>query len=262
MLRLRVRKNMALALGHDVPKDAEKLYFKRLGWYLSNALAVFHHGIDASGVFDQIKSTESISFFDAALAKGRGAVLIGPHWCGHELIAAKFNRIYPMVFLVREAASAERMARKLKWYNALGAEILLRPSRASTIKDAVACLNILKRGKLLAITPDLLTDAPQGIATHLFGRQAKLHGGAFAIAIAAGVPMIRASLEWQSDSDLLVQLERAPNPPADCDRAAATAGALQSWCGWFERKLQIHPENWLFWLDKRWSRFLRTQPYG
>jgi len=262
MLRLRVRKNMALALGRGVPKEAEKLYFKRLGWYLSNALAVFHCGVDASGVFDQIDIGESISVLDAALAEGRGAVLISPHWCGHELFAAHVNRKYPMAFLVRQAPSAERMARKLKWYNALGAEILLRPSRASTIKDAVAYLNILKRGKLLAITPDLLTDAPHGIAARLFGRQTRLHGGAFVIAIAAGVPMIYASVEWQSNSRVRLFFERVPDPPTSCDRATAARIALENWCDWFERKLQTHPENWLFWLDKRWSRFLRTQSYG
>jgi hypothetical protein len=42
-LRRRVRTNMSMALGPDVPPHAERLYFKRVGWFLANALSVFHH---------------------------------------------------------------------------------------------------------------------------------------------------------------------------------------------------------------------------
>jgi lauroyl/myristoyl acyltransferase len=44
------------------------------------------------------------------------------------------------------------------------------------------------------------------------------------------------------------------------DRDAAVRAAVQDWCRWFEGKLRESPENWLFWLDKRWSRFLRATP--
>ena len=63
MLRRRVRQNMLLALGDDVPPDAEILYFRRLGWFLASALAVFHHGTKASAVFDEIKFDQSIRRF-------------------------------------------------------------------------------------------------------------------------------------------------------------------------------------------------------
>jgi hypothetical protein len=65
---------MLLALGDDVPPDAEILYFRRLGWFLASALAVFHHGTKASAVFDEIKFDQSIAVLDAAVAEGRGAV--------------------------------------------------------------------------------------------------------------------------------------------------------------------------------------------
>jgi lauroyl/myristoyl acyltransferase len=119
MLRRRVRTNMLMALGDNVPPDAEILYFRRLGWFLASALAVFHHGTKASAVFDEIKFDQSIAVLDAAVAEGRGAVIISPHWCGHELVAAEVNRRHRMTLLVRQASSSERMARKLRWYGAL-----------------------------------------------------------------------------------------------------------------------------------------------
>jgi lauroyl/myristoyl acyltransferase len=260
MLRRRVRDNMRLALGEDVPKDAERLYFRRLGWYLSNSLATFNHGIAAAHVLDEVTFDASVEEFDAAVAGGRGAILVTAHWCGHELVSAMIHRRHPMPYLVRQASTAERTAQKLKWYKALGVETVLRPSHASTIKDAVAYLNVLKQGKVLGITPDLLADPGQGVETRLFGRSAQLRGGAFAIAIAARVPMVRLHFRWLSDTNVQPIFERAPLLYDSRDRDMAIRAAVQDWSNWFEERLRANPENWQFWLDKRWTRFLRATP--
>jgi lauroyl/myristoyl acyltransferase len=260
MLRWKVREKMCLALGNDVPAHAESLYFRHLGWYLSSSLSTFHYGVAATAVPEEIKFDESVRLLDDAVAEGRGVVLTSPHWSGHELVAAIINRRHPMVMLVRQAPTSERATRKLKWYNALGAETVLRPSGASRIEDAVAYLRILKRGKLLAVTPDLLAAPGQGVETCIFGRPARLHGGAFALAILARAPMIRVSGRWQPDSTAMVMFDRAPLTFDASDRDAAIRAGVQDWCRWFEEKLRANPENWLFWLDKRWSHFLRTTP--
>ena len=260
MLRRKVRENMRLALGHDLPAQAESLYFRHLGWVLCNSLSTFHYGIAATPVPQEVKFDESIRLLDDAVAEGRGVVLAAPHWLAHELAAAIINCRHPMAMLVRQAPTSDRANRKLKWYNALGVEIVLRPSQVSTIKDAVAYLKILKSGKLLAITPDLLAEPGQGVETCIFGRPARLHGGAFALAISARAPMIRVFARWKPDSSLVVMFDRAPLTLDACDRDAAIRAAVSDWCGWFEEKLRANPENWLFWLDKRWSRFLRATP--
>jgi lauroyl/myristoyl acyltransferase len=260
MLRRRVRENMHLALGQDVPAHSESLYFRHLGWFLSSSLSTFHYGVAATPVLDEVELDDSVGLLDDAVAEGRGVVLTAPHWSGHELVAAIVSQRHPMVPLVRRAPTLERTARKLKWYNALGMETVLWTSRVSSIKDAVAYLRVLKRGKLLGITPDLLTEPGKGVETCIFGRPARLHGGAFAIAISARVPMIRMSLRWQSDSRVVVMFDRAPLTLDSCDRDAAIRAGMQDWCRWFEEKLRANPENWLFWLDKRWSRFLRATP--
>ena len=257
-LRRRVLENMRLALGEAVPAQAARLYFHHLGWALSSALSTFHHGVMATPVPEEVKFDESVRLLDEAVAEGRGVVIATAHWSGHELVAAIVNHRHPMAMLVRQAPTSERMTRKLNWYKALGAEIILRPTGASTLKDAVAYLNVLKRGKMLGITPDLLADSGQGTEAYIFGRQARLHGGAFALAIAARAPMIRMSLRWNSDTSLVAVFDRATLTVDGHDRDTAIRAGVQDWCRWFEQKLAANPENWLFWLDKRWSRFLRT----
>ncbi len=258
-LRRKVCGNMRLALGGDVPARTARLYFRHVGWTWSNALVTFNRGFAATPVPAEVKFDPSVSVLDDAVAEGRGVVLTLPHWAGHELAAAAINLRHPMVILVRQATSAEHQARKLKWYRALGVDIVLRPKGVSSIKDAVAYLGVLKRGKMLAVSPDLLADADRGVEAYIFGRRASLYGGAFALSISAGAPLIRFSMRWQSDSSLVLAFERAPMPHID-DRAAAIRFALQDWCNWFEKQLRANPENWLFWLDKRWSHFLRTVP--
>ena len=260
MLRWKVRENMRLALGRDAPAQAESLYFRHVGWVLSRTLPIFHRGIEATSVPQEVKFDDTVSVLDDAVAEGRGVVFTSPHWSGQEAVAAIISRRHPMVMLVRQASTPEGTTRKLKWYTALGVETVLRPSRASRIKDAVAYLKVLKSGKLLAITPDLLADPGQGVETSIFGRPARLHGGAFALAMSARAPMIRVSAQWRPDSSVIVRFDRASLAVDTSDRNAAIRAGVQEWCRWFEQKLQENPENWLFWLDKRWSRFLHATP--
>src|SRR5262249_5114807 len=100
----------------------------------------------------------------------------------------------------------------------------------------------------------------QGVETRIFGRAARLQGGAFALAISARAPMIRVSNRWQPDASLLIMFDRAPLALDASDRGAAIRAGVEDWCLWFEQKLRAHPENWLFWLDRRWSQFLHATP--
>jgi hypothetical protein len=70
MLRRRLRENMRIALGDDVPARAESLYFRQLGWFLSSSLSTFHYGIAATSVLNEVKFDESIRLFDDAVSEG------------------------------------------------------------------------------------------------------------------------------------------------------------------------------------------------
>jgi lauroyl/myristoyl acyltransferase len=260
-LRRMVRENMRLALGNEVPEGAERLYFKRLGWLLSRSLSAFNRGAAATSVLEEVQFDESVRILDETVAEGRGVVITSPHWFGHELVgAATVARKHPMTMLVRQAATAQQQFRKLKWYEALGVEIILRPRQASTIMDAVAYMSALKRGKVLAITPDLPVDSASGIETRIFGRKVTLPGGAFALALAQKAPMVRPYFRWRSDTSVLVACERAPELAHTPDRNSAVRAAVQDWSTWFEQRVKETPENWLFWLDKRWMRIWRAVP--
>jgi len=61
---------MLLALGDDVPPDAEILYFRRLGWFLASALAVFHHGTKRRLCSTKSSSTNRLQYLTLLSRKG------------------------------------------------------------------------------------------------------------------------------------------------------------------------------------------------
>jgi hypothetical protein len=44
------------------------------------------------------------------------------------------------------------------------------------------------------------------------------------------------------------------------DTESAVQAGMQEWCHHFERFVRRHPDMWLFWLDKRWGRWLAEAP--
>jgi KDO2-lipid IV(A) lauroyltransferase len=255
MLRRRVLANMRRALGEEVPEQAARLYFEHTGWFLGSALATFHRGLVATPVAKDFVFDKTIGVLDEAVAEGRGVVLAAPHWSGHELGAGVIATRHPVVMLVREVVEAGKADRKARWYKALGGETVRRPVREPALRDALGYLRILRSGRVLAMTPDLLAGPGEGVVVSLFGRSVRLHAGAFRLAIAARAPTVRCSFAWQSGASVTMSFERAP-PLQRVGREEAVRACAQDWCNWFEAHLRLHPENWSFWLDRRWSAFL------
>ena len=41
-------------------------------------------------------------------------------------------------------------------------------------------------------------------------------------------------------------------------RKRIVLAGLQDWCDKFEAYVRANPANWLFWMDKRWTRVIRS----
>ena len=79
MLRRRLRENVRLALGTDLAAEAESRYFRQMAWWLSNAIATFHHGVGATPVLNEIMFDKSIELFATMLSRKGVALLLHPH---------------------------------------------------------------------------------------------------------------------------------------------------------------------------------------
>jgi lauroyl/myristoyl acyltransferase len=188
-------------------------------------------------------------------------VLAAPHLACHEIAAAYAHRRHPLVALIRESKSAEHDAIKRRWYEALGMETVHRARNTSPLADVVAMLRVLRAGRVLAVTPDVLVSDDRGVRVRMFGHEASLAPGIVVLAQRARAPLVTGLLEWEEHGPergrLCARFTEPLELPPESSREQLLQEGMQRWCGQVEGYLRSRPENWLFWLDKRWTRVLR-----
>ncbi len=258
-LRARLSTNLAIGLGRDqVPQDAARTYFRNLGRWFGWSMAIYHRGLRNSGVPDKIVCHESVARLDEAVARGRGAILASPHQFCHEIDAAYVNGRHRVVALVRESVSPPREAMKRRWYEATGLDVVRRPRQSSILADTLACLRVLRGGGILAITPDVIVPASKGVQVRMFGCNVCLSPGMVLLAMRARAPLVTSFTHWERDGRHVLHFTEPVEYPAAGDRHRTAAEGLQAWCRRCEEHFRANPGNWMFWLDKQWTRALRT----
>jgi len=261
-LRRRLATNFRLA---GVTPTASRInrYFRRFGSWVSWSLAVYHRGFEESRVTDRLIFDDSVSHLDRAMALRRGVILVCPHFFCHELGAAAVNRRHPVAVIVRENKDPARDRVKQHWYEATGIEAVRRPRRSSLMADTLAYLRVLKNGRALGITPDILVSPSKGVPVQIFGREVFLSPGMAVLAMRAGAPLVPCWYQWiedpsaKRDDRALMCFGEPIQLSATGNRGAAAHDAVQDWCRRHEAYLRDCPEDWMFWLDKRWTKVLR-----
>jgi lauroyl/myristoyl acyltransferase len=260
-LRLRLQRSMDLGLGRgNVPPDAISRYFRHLGQWFGWSMAVYHRGFWKSTVPEGMAFDPSVEHLDEAVSRGHGVILASPHQFCHEMGAAFISGRHKVVALVREGKSRSRERMKERWYASTGMEVVKRARRASVIADTLAYLRVLKSGRLLAITPDVLVSPEKGVGVKMFGREVFLSPGLIVLAMRAQSPIVTCYIEREPDGRFVHHFTRPIEFSKHGDREATAREGLQAWCTECEGFFRRNPGNWMFWLDKRWARSLRRIP--
>jgi lauroyl/myristoyl acyltransferase len=261
-MRKRLATNLRLA-GVTPTSDRIDRYFRRFGCWVGWTLAVYHHGFEGSQIGERVPFDDTLRYFDEAMALGRGVVLVSPHFFCHEIGAAAMNRRHPLTAIVRESKDPSRDAVKEQWYRATGLETLRRPRQSSLMSDTLAYVRALRGGRVLAITPDIMVPANKGVAVEFFGRQVYLSPGMAMLAMRSRAPVLAVWPKWREDSSrrqndqIMAHFDHPIEIPTTGDRERIARDILQEWCRRCQAHLEQRPEDWMFWLDKRWTKALR-----
>jgi lauroyl/myristoyl acyltransferase len=239
-------------------------YFRRLGIWAGHSFGIHAAGFEGSLAETQVElDAATLPHLDDAVKRGRGVIVATPHLFCYEFGACLIHRRYPVTALVRESKDAAWGKVKDRWYHhSLGLNTVFRPRRGSMVGDLAAVLGVLRRGELLGITPDVLTSRASGVPVAMFGRTVSLYPGMILLAMRTGAPIVTASGRWFRDPSrpgrevARVTFSEPLELPRRADRDAAVREGLQRWCSTFEEDLRRAPEDWLFWLDKAWTRVL------
>jgi len=260
-LQLRLAANLRAA-GITPTAAIVDRYFQIMGNWAGWSLAVYQRGFAGSGIGRRIHLDSSVRHLDEARARGKGVLLAAAHFFCHEMGAAAINLRHPIVALVRESKDHARQEIKDRWYRATGMEVVRRSRQASLMSDTLAYLRVLRTNKVLAITPDLPMPDDKGVPVCILGRDVVLPSGLIALSLRSGAPLVPCWGEWLPDRqgrphEGLIRFDAPLEFASAGNREAIIHTGVQEYAGRFEDYLRRFPENWMFWLDKRWTRVWR-----
>jgi Kdo2-lipid IVA lauroyltransferase/acyltransferase len=234
--------NLALAFP-DLPLvERERLARRHFG---SLVYALFETGLvwfDRRGRLERLVRIEGREHLDAAVARGRGALLLAAHFTTTEVAAAALAFTGHDVDVMYKPAD-----------NALIHQLSLRGrirrgGRMIPSERFVEALRALKRGGVVFYAPDQRFDAEGRLVVPLFGVPALANPGTTFVARATGCAVLPYFVRRLSDGSGYVVSIGAPLPDFPSRDAAADVARYHAL---IEQAMHAAPEQYL-WSYRRW----------
>ncbi len=247
--------NLALAYGTELDEAARariasgvrRHAARQFASWLRLAASDAHR---AGWIDDLVRVDPSIEHLDAALAHGRGAVVVTAHLGDWELLAARLVRSGRRGAVVGLRRPNDPGAR---WFEDMRTRHGVRTiAQSATPRELLA---VLARGEVLGILCDLDARRLDGETVPFFGIPARTLTAPAAIARASGAPLVPTHCVRHGDGRYDLRCESPLVFDARADRVAARRELLERLNRTYERWIRAAPEQWA-WHQKRWG----TQP--
>lgn len=253
---------------------AHRAHFAQLGAHFAGALQALRcagcgAGDSGSGnlarlVAARVELDESVFRLRAALALGRGVILMGPHIADYLLNLARLSQECPLTVYLRYSRDAGRREAKQRWYQASGVGWISEPADAAGPLGRLGRMAAaLRAGRVLFITPDLPQKREEGTPVQFFGREIYLPAGPGLLALRSGAPLFLLSASARGPRQRLTLHGPFEDEAVLAERGgrkAAVGRRLQWFAHGLERFLREQTPLWYLWGDKRWTRVLRGDP--
>jgi KDO2-lipid IV(A) lauroyltransferase len=249
-VRRRCARDLTLLLGRP-PGDPSVRELLRQAYRVNTiavleVLAMFDRRLD-DGVLDAQSEVEGLERLRAALAAGRGAILLGAHMGNGALLTARLARAgWPVSVVFRQARvmSAGFFEQGLSLY---GIEAI--PANAG-LRAYVQMLDALKRGRILFVIMDQgATAAQDGIVLRFLGKEMPMSAGPAQLARQSGAPVLPLATTAAEPVWKFIVGEpvvRAQGTSLESDVAGLARVT--------EENILRHPELWS-WHHRRWNKF-------
>ncbi|MBX7232317.1 MAG: lysophospholipid acyltransferase family protein [Bdellovibrionales bacterium] len=209
-----------------------------------------------------------LKYFDHALAKGKGALLLTLHLGNGDLAIAGLALKGYKINLVSKVFKTQWLNQK--WFamrEKIGIKLI--PPRNSSY----AILKALKRNEIVVFVLDQYTGPPIGVETEFFGRKTGTGFGLAVIAERSGASVIPGytfrdqnginNLYLQDEIPYEISSEENANPRVNdavnmkdisFGERSTVRHMTQIYNDKLESYVRKHPEQWM-WLHKRWKQF-------
>lgn len=177
----------------------------------------------------------------------RGVIILVPHCAGAVLSSAQLSRFCPTVLLVREPKDPARRNLMLEYLRKLGPEFIL----ARNMPPAMVIRGIVRallEGKVVVGTTDLVKADADTIETQAFGQPIQSPAWPARLSARLGSPILPGYIHMEGGRITLVSDEGYLEEDVQ--------QSTQRWVSSFEKHFRRYPSDWVFMLDRRWSRLL------
>ena len=179
-------------------------------------------------------------------ASRTGLILLTPHCAGSVLSSAGLSVFCPTALLVRESREPVRARLMIEYLEKLGPRLIVsRNTAPATVMRHIA--RALREGMAVVGTADVIAPGVDTVEVTAFGRHVSSPAWPARISARFGVPIVPIFQRMDGERITLLADE---GYVAQEDLQQGT----QRWMASFERLFRRHPSDWIFMLDKHWSR--------
>lgn len=257
-LRKRLEQNMQLAGVYQ--SHLIDAHFERAVDQMIMLAHVVRAGFPESGCPERFGFDDSFQILEQAYAEGKGLINIAPHICGYPLYAPIVSPRIPCTIYLRRNKDPRKMDINQAMGDAGDGELIYPPEGATRAQRLQVAIDVLRKGKMLFLCADTPRKPDDGVPVTIFGRTAYFPTGVFIMSLRTGAPVVPVTWYWEKGQyhihyDDPIELSRGGNL-----KTKATA-AVKKWAQSVDSFLHKYPEMWWNWLDKRWTRIIRSDKH-
>ncbi|CAN5570502.1 lysophospholipid acyltransferase family protein [soil metagenome] len=201
---------------------------------------------------DRLNSDE-LKYYEAEKAKGRGTILVSPHLGNWEIAVFAYSAFrQPLNYLARPLDNPliEELTVNLR------TRFGNRPINKTN--SVISVIEILRKGGILGILPDVNAHPKEGVFVPFFGVTACTTSGVAMLAMRTNAMIVPICGVWNAEKNRYqVIYGNIVEPAKTGDRHQDIIETTALYTLELEKFIRAYPEQWL-WIHKRW----KTRPPG
>ena len=239
------RQNMALSFPDKSAAEIET-YMDGLFENIGMSLAEFLYIPAIKGAkYEGFLKVEGKEFLEQARAKGKGVIMIIPHFGNWELSGLIFPKLIPCMAVAFPQSNpfTDKLINKYRSLN--GLRIVYT---GDSVKEII---RTLKKNEGVGLLAD--QDAAfDGVFVDIFGRLAGTKKGPAVLAMKTGAPLLMTFMVRNPDGTHTAVVEKAIELDSTGDFEADVKSNTQKWASVLESYVRKYPPLW-FWVHNRWK---------
>jgi lauroyl/myristoyl acyltransferase len=255
-LRSRVVQNMQRAGIYR--RGLEKDYLERAADQMTFLMHILRAGYSGSGVGQQFCFDESQRYLYEAHEAGYGVLVLSPHLCGYPVFSRVLADCVPCSIYLRHSPDPSKHALNVLMGQAGGGHLVFPPANGSPAERINVAMGVLRQKRALYVTPDVPRKASEGVPVTIWDRIVYFPTGVMIMAMRTGAPVVFSTWFYRH-GQYHVRFAAPLALAREGDRQRRAHDAIVAFARMMDQHLRGFPEMWWNWLDKRWTRILRSQ---